>query len=253
MSVQRFPHRVHGAGRALLGRVEGRARRPRWIAAFDLGAVVAAGAIGAMLAGDLGTDARDAPAWVVPVAIVLGIALADLVSGVAHWFCDTFFAEDTPVLGAILIAPFREHHRAPEAITTHGFAELNGNTCASLLPLLAATVAADVDGTAALLVRATVLTFATALVFTNQLHSWAHQTAPPPAVRWLQARGLVLTPTAHDRHHRGGFTRAYCITTGWLNAPLDRFEVFPRLTRALRSLGRTGAFGVGSSRSTPLG
>ena len=63
-------------------------------------------------------------------ALLTVYAAADWLSGLAHWFCDTFFDEDTPVIGAALIQPFRgEHHRDPLAMTRHGFLELNGNNC----------------------------------------------------------------------------------------------------------------------------
>lgn len=66
----------------------------------------------------------------------LGSFGADLTSGFAHWLCDTFFAETTPIIGQRLVAPFREHHRDPLALTQHGFIELNGDSCTTLLGLM---------------------------------------------------------------------------------------------------------------------
>ncbi|KAF0241984.1 MAG: fatty acid [Planctomycetota bacterium] len=51
------------------------------------------------------------------LAAGLGYVLADFATGLAHWFCDTFFEEDTPVLGPLLIRSFREHHRDPLSAT----------------------------------------------------------------------------------------------------------------------------------------
>ena len=67
----------------------------------------------------------------------VGYVAADLASGLLHWFCDRFFEEDSPLIGAVLIHPFREHHRDPLAMTHHGFLELTGNTCLGLAPILA--------------------------------------------------------------------------------------------------------------------
>lgn len=86
----------------------------------------------------------DSSSWewmAVFLACVAGYAAADLVSGLAHGFCDTFFEEETPVIGPILIRPFREHHRDPLAMVRHGFLEMNGNTCLAVTPLLVLTVA----------------------------------------------------------------------------------------------------------------
>ena len=52
-------------------------------------------------------------------------------------------------------------------------------------------------------------------------------------VRALQRLHLALPPEAHARHHSGAHDRAYCIATGWANAPLDRLRVFLRLERRL--------------------
>ena len=67
-------------------------------------------------------------------------AAADWASGLAHWSCDTFFEEDTPLVGPAVIQPFREHHRDPLAMTRHGFLELNGSNCLRMVVPLAVAV-----------------------------------------------------------------------------------------------------------------
>ena len=73
----------------------------------------------------------------------------------------------------------------------------------------------------------------TGSVCTNLIHRWAHMPRPPRAARWLQERGLILSSERHARHHRRPFDRAYCITTGWLNTPMDRLGVWTALERWL--------------------
>ena len=77
-------------------------------------------------------------AWVLPAGLVLGILLADFGTGAVHWFCDSFFSEDTPVLGRTLIAPFRAHHVDPRGIVRHGWLELHSNSCIPVVAILAA-------------------------------------------------------------------------------------------------------------------
>ena len=84
------------------------------------------------------TAAASDAAWLLCPALLLGYALADLASGVLHWFCDSFFDERTPALGPLLIAPFREHHRDPLGIVRHGPLELHANSCLAALPVLGA-------------------------------------------------------------------------------------------------------------------
>jgi plasmanylethanolamine desaturase len=79
----------------------------------------------------------------------------------------------------------------------------------------------------AVVLQAALCSLAAGTLLTNLFHKWAHLPAPPPAIAWLQRRRLILCPTAHDQHHQT-HTRAYCVTTGWLNRPLDRIDVFGR-------------------------
>lgn len=179
-------------------------------------------------------------AWGCLPAALLGWLAADLAGGIAHWLCDRYGSERTPILGSLLIRPFRQHHCDPLAMTRHGFLELWGNNALVIAPLLAgaalrklplepvapATVARDVA----------LLAFALAVLATNAIHRWAHLLEVPRAVAWLQQRGLLLSPAEHARHHVGPHDRAYCVTSGWCNAPLERLGLFRRLERALARL-----------------
>jgi len=167
------------------------------------------------------------------VAVPLGYLFADFASGLAHWFCDTFFEEDTPVVGRLLIYPFRDHHRDPRAMTRHDVLELTGNSCLGMVPVHAGAL----TWAPGLFVEAWLLVFGLALFATNLFHRWAHAARAPRAVLWLQARGLVLAPGPHAVHHTPPNRAAYCVTSGWANRWTDRFGVFERLERALVALG----------------
>ncbi|HEU4479454.1 MAG TPA: fatty acid desaturase CarF family protein, partial [Pyrinomonadaceae bacterium] len=51
--------------------------------------------------------------WLTLLAIPLSLVLGDLVSGLVHWTADTYFSEDTPIIGPSLVKPFRLHHLYP--------------------------------------------------------------------------------------------------------------------------------------------
>lgn len=153
--------------------------------------------------------------WAAVAAVVAGYVAADLVSGLVHWFSDTYFRETTPVIGRMLIHPFREHHRDPSGITRHGMVELTGNSALALAPVMA--WGPPDSGVAGVWV----LSFAFSLMATNVIHKWAHQERVSRAVAALQRARLILPPEHHARHHAGDHRAAYCITTGWCNWLLD--------------------------------
>ena len=197
-------------------------------------AVAACVALAVPIVGRLRTQPLDlATSFLVGLAVLAGYLAADLVSGLVHWFCDRFFEEDTPLIGRVLIQPFREHHRDPRAMTRHGFLELTGNSCLGLAPVLFLVV----RWPAGTFLDALVLAFGVGVVATNLLHKWAHAVEAPAAVRWLQRQRLVLAPEGHAVHHRAGFGGAYCVTTGWMNPVTDRLGIFAGLGRALAALG----------------
>jgi plasmanylethanolamine desaturase len=171
-------------------------------------------------------------ALLVPPAILV----ADVVSGLVHWWGDTFFDETTPVLGPLIIRNFRAHHDDPAAMTAHGFLELNGASCLALVPPLAGAVAFEAEGRTGVVLHAFLVCFALVSAATNHLHKWAHASAVPDWIGWAQRRRLVLSPDHHARHHAPPHRRSYCVATGWANPWLDRVDAFPRLERAVRAI-----------------
>ncbi len=180
-----------------------------------LGPVAVRVALGIHGVGDVAT---------VLFAAWLGVVATDLTSGVVHFLCDNYFAEDTPVIGHALIQPFRRHHVDPTEILRGNILRVNRANClamAAVLALVALWRAASPHADTSLLADAWLFGYSLAVVSTNQIHRWAHAAAVPQPVRWLQAHRLLLDPARHDRHH-ATHTSAFCITTGWLNPMFDR-------------------------------
>ena len=158
------------------------------------------------------------------LSLIGGWALADLVSGLFHYWADELANERTPWLGRNIIVPFREHHTDPLAMLQHGVSETNGDNALAALPLLGALWLwgpAAPQSVPQLLLSGAVLGFAGGVLLTNQIHQWAHARHAPRVVRWLQRRSVLLSPIHHAQHHRA-HDRAYCITSGWANTLLDR-------------------------------
>lgn len=193
--------------------------RSRWIVVLEAVAVVSFFFLLALLGlrGVRGSP-EGARAPFLLLAAVAGYALADVASGLTHWFCDTFFREDTPGIGPVLISPFREHHRDPAGMTRHGFLELTGNSCLGVSPLLGLALCRPWSP----VLDAGLIAFALALFGTNLFHKWAHSERVPRVVGWLQRCHLILNPARHQVHHTPPNRTAYGVTNGWTNVLLDR-------------------------------
>lgn len=197
-----------------------------------------------------GVDANLMQLIWMPVFVVLGMILADFVSGIAHWGLDSWGTPKTPVFGPF-IRSFREHHVDQVAMCKHDFVETNADTTLPLLPPAAlqwvfihvvpnTVTSYEVNlhdknvGT-----HVFILTFFVLVTITNEIHKWSHQPKQAPIVRALMDYHLLLSPVAHRRHHKNPFDKSYCITTGWLNPLLD----FTRFWRILEFIitASTGA------------
>ncbi len=156
-------------------------------------------------------------------AFVLSILLADLGSGLVHWGADTWFTADAPIVGRMFVRSFREHHVVQAKITEHGWVQANGEASglSSFLFLTALYFRPESGQTWWLAAWTVFVSTVFLLVLTNQFHKWAHIKRPGGLVGLAQNIGLLQTYKRHAYHHAVPFTRAYCITTGWLNPLLD--------------------------------
>ena len=205
------------------------------------GMVAATGACAWLIAALLSSGAS-AGAWL-PLAILTGILMSDFISGFVHWLFDTWGSLDTPVFGKLAIRTFRHHHVDEKAITRHDFIETNGHnitltTIWSLVGVAILRFQAVIGNVEAFMCDALLsAVFFTAI--TSQVHKWAHEDAPPSLISFLQRTGLLLGPTHHAVHHAAPYNRNYCITVGWLNAPLRAVRFFETLERLITMV--TGA------------
>ncbi len=179
----------------------------------------------------VGVVARPLLVALVPVFALLGYVASDFASGLVHWLADTYGSATMPVIGPKFVAPFREHHRDPMAITRHDFFEANANNCFTtyfvMLPTLLLTPVRA--GGWATMLGVFILLLSLGTLVTSMAHGWAHQERPARVVVLLQRLGLVLSKEHHDVHHVAPHRNHYCITTGWLNGLLDRTRFFRRL------------------------
>jgi hypothetical protein len=202
---------------------------------YEICGMIATGTVGSWLLVRI-LSAAHVSGWWLPLAALVGILASDFASGFVHWMFDTWGSVDTPVVGRLAIRTFRHHHVDAKAITRHDFIETNGhNVSLSLLPVTVGVFLVRPESATLLevFIGMALLSLAVFNGFTGQIHKWAHTDSPPRLVRLLQRARLVISPDHHSPHHSAPYTRSYCITVGWLNAPLRAVRFFETLERII--------------------
>jgi len=168
--------------------------------------------------------------------IFAGMITTDFSSGVLHWACDTWGSVDLPIIGKNFLRTFREHHIDPIAITRHDFIETNGdNFMVAIIPAAWVTYKCIKSNGDTLLQQeyawySYLVLFSLFISLTNQIHKWSHiYTGLPKWVQFLQDYHVILPRQHHRFHHISPHETYFCITTGWLNRPLEAINFWGTL------------------------
>jgi plasmanylethanolamine desaturase len=167
------------------------------------------------------------------VEILAVVLLADLVSGVVHWWEDSYAKLDGGPLKQVAIDNLR-HHARPREFLTKGYWASSWDLW--LLGALAVAASAALG-----LFSWHVVLFAVVVANANQVHKWTHRTREEngPVIGTLQRLHLLQTARHHSRHHQGSRDTHYCVLTNFLNPLLEEVQLWRRLERAVGKL--TGA------------
>ncbi len=145
----------------------------------------------------------------------LCIIAADFITGLIHWFEDTYITPDWPILGKHVGEPNITHHEHPGWIGR--MSNLISRNYQTVIP--------------AVLVVLLVIYFQGwqgPIIFTlllaslgNEIHTWNHRSGNPLWIRMLQEMAIIQTPQQHSKHHKKPYTACYCTITNFLNPILD--------------------------------
>lgn len=169
------------------------------------------------------------------IATGLGMLAADVLSGLIHWFADSYGSVDLAVVGKMFIRPFREHHIDPTAITRHGFIETNGHNYLTMLPGYCIAMYNFLYLPTSHVIEwyftyCFLQALALFVIFTNQIHKWSHtHRGLPRWVKLLQDLHIILPRQHHRVHHVAPHETYFCITTGWCNFPFEKLRFWAAL------------------------
>ncbi|XP_014210278.1 transmembrane protein 189 [Copidosoma floridanum] len=164
------------------------------------------------------------------ICTFLSMLSTDFISGLAHWAADTWGSIELPIIGKNFLRPFREHHIDPTSITRHDFIETNGDTFAVTIPVLCKilydlVVLPEPEIQRRFFWICFWYQLTIFIAMTNQIHKWSHTYfGLPTFVVWLQEHRIILPRRHHRVHHVAPHETYFCITTGWLNWPLEKLR-----------------------------
>lgn len=154
------------------------------------------------------------------------------------------------------LRPFREHHIDPTSITRHDFVETNAYNFMVLIPFSINMfwkfctknqeelhseynwsmywffLGIFVAFTNQVWLKLRIFFPYVELTerFVLQIHKWSHTYFDlPKGVLFLQKYHIILSQRHHRYHHIAPHETYYCITTGWLNYPLEFIGFWNRL------------------------
>ncbi len=156
--------------------------------------------------------------------LLVGVLVADFLSGFVHWLEDAYGREDMPVLGPAVIEPNIRHHYSPLDFTRASYLKRNG-------PVLVIAACVGLAFSLAGWLNPFAVTLIAVGSQANETHRWAHMPAGavPAIVCRLQKLGLLLSQRHHSRHHHAPFAVRYCTITNLMNPILDGLKFFKTL------------------------
>ena len=172
-----------------------------------------------------------APAEIL-IKVVVTWLVVDLISGVVHWFEDSYGHPSMPFVGDRVTKANLRHHFRPRAFVTNSWyssAELLLVSCGAAL-----FVAWMIGRLSPMVVLAAVLG-----ANANQVHKWSHRTKAENGVLIVAAQRLKLiqSPTHHQSHHLDNKDSHYCVLTDFLNPILDSCRFWRGLEAVLGVVG----------------
>jgi ubiquitin-conjugating enzyme E2 variant len=145
------------------------------------------------------------------------ILLVDFITGLVHWLEDSYWSEQTPLLGKWLVIPNLAHHRNGQDFIKKSWIQSSWDLLiVATLIILTANYFNHLNWK--------IWEFAIIIANANQIHKWAHiirKEDKPKLIWFLQKIYILQCTTHHGQHHRKPNNTHFCTVTNVLNPILD--------------------------------
>ena len=157
--------------------------------------------------------------------MIIGFLLADLLTGMAHWFEDSYlgYCNDLPILGTI--AKDNElHHYFPRSILAYSY--LEHLTFAMPMTLTAVGLLFVLNRSAFRKYFVCILTFTFFSSIANIMHRFTHMRdcETNSVFKHMQKIGVFCSHDHHSIHHTSFSSEKYCVISEYNNYILDHFK-----------------------------
>ncbi len=153
--------------------------------------------------------------------ILSSYLLADFLTGLFHWFKDTYFSPHTPVIGLSLIWPSRLHHIKPRYIME--FSDWDIIRSSAWWTLMWFGPIFYFFGLS--IFNLSLFAF---ISINDVIHKYSHATESdtPAAITFLQNIGIIQVYDEHHIHHIEPYAQNYCVMTPYINIWVEKINLW---------------------------
>ncbi len=156
-----------------------------------------------------------------PFQFLAILLCADFLSGLFHWWEDTYGNPNWPILGKHIVQPNLLHHHEPRAFLKGNYWQRNNTSIITGVILIAIPL---LFGWFSFFYAACIALASQS----NEIHRKAHQSDNENGrlICYLQSIGLLQSRKHHGKHHQSPYSINYCIITNYLNPVLEFIRFF---------------------------
>jgi len=171
------------------------------------------------------------------IQIILGFFIADLLTGMTHWFEDSYlgYCTDVPILGDI--AKDNElHHYFPRSILAYSYVELM--TFSFPMTLMVIGLLFVLNRKAFNSYYVCIFSYAFFSSIANILHMFSHMRdcETSNVFKHVQRLGVLCSHSHHSTHHTTNKNEKYCIISEYSNYALDNMKFWRLLEYIIYTL-----------------